>query len=91
MDNPVVGVRQSGMALLRRGAIAMNSPRGVRGGVLLAACTLGVSILGACSLAPEGTDAERAKLGIGDGTVRISVGLEDVEDIVADLMQALGG
>lgn len=63
MDNPVVGVRQSGMALLRRGAIAMNSPRGVRGGVLLAACTLGVSILGACSLAPEGTDAERAKLG----------------------------
>ncbi|MBM3650689.1 MAG: O-succinylhomoserine sulfhydrylase [Alphaproteobacteria bacterium] len=33
---------------------------------------------------------ERAKLGIGDGTVRISVGLEDAEDIVADLMQALG-
>jgi O-succinylhomoserine sulfhydrylase len=34
---------------------------------------------------------ERAKLGIGDGTVRISVGLEDVEDIIADLVQALGG
>ncbi|UYN94500.1 MAG: O-succinylhomoserine sulfhydrylase [Enhydrobacter sp.] len=34
---------------------------------------------------------ERAKLGIGDGTVRISVGLEDVEDVVADLAQALGG
>jgi len=33
---------------------------------------------------------ERAKLGITDGTVRISVGLEDVEDIVADLVQALG-
>ena len=33
---------------------------------------------------------ERAKLGIGDGTVRISVGLEDVEDIIADLVQALG-
>jgi O-succinylhomoserine sulfhydrylase len=33
---------------------------------------------------------ERARLGIGDGTVRISVGLEDAEDIVADLMQALG-
>jgi O-succinylhomoserine sulfhydrylase len=33
---------------------------------------------------------ERAKLGIGDGTVRISVGLEDVDDIVADLTQALG-
>ncbi len=34
---------------------------------------------------------ERAKLGIGDGTVRISVGLEDVEDVIADLVQALGG
>jgi O-succinylhomoserine sulfhydrylase len=34
---------------------------------------------------------ERAKLGIGDGTVRISVGLEDADDIVADLVQALGG
>ena len=33
---------------------------------------------------------ERAKLGITDGTVRISVGLEDVADIVADLQQALG-
>ena len=33
---------------------------------------------------------ERAKLGIGDGTVRISVGLEDVEDVIADLTQALG-
>ncbi|MCA0302571.1 MAG: O-succinylhomoserine sulfhydrylase [Proteobacteria bacterium] len=34
---------------------------------------------------------ERAKLGITDGTVRISVGLEDVEDIIADLTQALNG
>jgi O-succinylhomoserine sulfhydrylase len=34
--------------------------------------------------------AERAKLGIGDGTIRISVGLEDVEDVIADLSQALG-
>jgi len=33
---------------------------------------------------------ERAKLGIGDGTVRISVGLEDVDDVIADLVQALG-
>ena len=33
---------------------------------------------------------ERAKLGINDGTVRISVGLEDVEDIIDDLTQALG-
>jgi O-succinylhomoserine sulfhydrylase len=34
---------------------------------------------------------ERAKLGITDGTVRLSVGLEDVEDILADLAQALRG
>ena len=34
---------------------------------------------------------ERARLGITDGTVRISVGLEDVEDIIADLAQALNG
>lgn len=33
---------------------------------------------------------ERAKLGINDGTVRISVGLEDVQDIIDDLTQALG-
>ena len=32
---------------------------------------------------------ERAKLGINDGTVRISVGLEDVQDIIDDLTQAL--
>ena len=32
---------------------------------------------------------ERAKLGIGDGTVRLSVGLEDVRDIIEDLEQAL--
>ena len=31
----------------------------------------------------------RRKLGITDGLVRISVGIEDVEDIVADLEQAL--
>ncbi len=32
---------------------------------------------------------ERAKLGITDGTIRLSVGLEDVEDLIADLSQAL--
>jgi cystathionine gamma-lyase len=31
----------------------------------------------------------RAKLGIGDGLVRLSVGVEDVEDLRADLAQAL--
>ena len=32
----------------------------------------------------------RAQLGIGDGLVRLSVGVEDVEDLRADLAQALG-
>ncbi|GEA87818.1 O-succinylhomoserine sulfhydrylase [Cellulomonas cellasea] len=36
-------------------------------------------------LGPEG----RARVGIGEATVRLSVGLEDVEDLVEDLAQAL--
>ncbi|HTV08965.1 MAG TPA: PLP-dependent aspartate aminotransferase family protein [Candidatus Aquilonibacter sp.] len=32
----------------------------------------------------------RKKLGITDGLIRVSVGIEDVEDILADLEQALG-
>ena len=38
------------------------------------------------AISPE----ERARIGIGDGLVRVSVGIEAVEDIVADLDQALG-
>ncbi|HEV7267228.1 MAG TPA: O-succinylhomoserine sulfhydrylase [Falsiroseomonas sp.] len=34
---------------------------------------------------------ERAKLGITDGTIRLSVGLEDVADLIADLSEALDG
>ncbi|GAB4452911.1 MAG: O-succinylhomoserine sulfhydrylase [Anaerolineae bacterium] len=34
--------------------------------------------------------AERAALGIGDGLVRLSAGIEDAADIQADLAQALG-
>lgn len=37
------------------------------------------------SVAPE----ERAKLGISDSLCRLSVGLEDIEDIIGDLSQAL--
>lgn len=37
-------------------------------------------------MGPEG----RAKVGITDAVVRISVGLEDVQDIIEDLQQALG-
>ncbi len=38
------------------------------------------------SLGPEG----RAAIGESDGTIRLSVGLEDVEDLKEDLAQALG-
>lgn len=33
--------------------------------------------------------AERAKIGISDGLIRLSTGIEDIEDIIADLKQAL--
>ena len=33
--------------------------------------------------------AERERVGISDGLVRLSVGLEDVEDLIDDLSQAL--
>jgi cystathionine beta-lyase/cystathionine gamma-synthase len=38
------------------------------------------------NLSPE----ERARLGIGDGLVRLSVGLESTEDLIEDLEQGLG-
>jgi O-succinylhomoserine sulfhydrylase len=33
---------------------------------------------------------ERARLGISDGVIRISIGLEDPTDLIADLQQAFG-
>jgi cystathionine gamma-lyase/cystathionine beta-lyase/cystathionine gamma-lyase/homocysteine desulfhydrase len=39
------------------------------------------------SIPPE----HRAKLGITDGLVRISVGIEDVDDLILDLDEAFGG
>ena len=35
------------------------------------------------------TDGERAELGITDALLRLSVGIEDVDDIIADLEQAM--
>jgi cystathionine gamma-lyase len=35
-------------------------------------------------------DTVRDSLGIGDGLIRLSVGVEDVEDLIAELRQALG-
>jgi cystathionine gamma-lyase/cystathionine beta-lyase/cystathionine gamma-lyase/homocysteine desulfhydrase len=61
-------------------------------------CSLGESLGGIETLASHPatmthasyTPAERAVLGIGDGLVRISVGCEDVEDLIADIETALG-
>ena len=36
-------------------------------------------------------EVERARLGIADGVIRVSIGLEDVEDIKDDLRSALAG
>ncbi len=60
-------------------------------------CTLGESLGGVETLISHPAtmthaaigEEMRAKLGITDGLVRISVGIEDVEDILADLEQAL--
>jgi O-succinylhomoserine sulfhydrylase len=35
------------------------------------------------------TDEARAELGIGPGTLRLSVGLEDADDLLEDIEQAL--
>ncbi|MGN6307007.1 MAG: PLP-dependent transferase, partial [Mesorhizobium sp.] len=35
------------------------------------------------------TDEARAELGIGPGTLRLSVGLEDADDLIEDIAQAL--
>ena len=34
--------------------------------------------------------ARRAEMGIADGLVRVSVGIEDPDDLIADFAQALG-
>lgn len=60
-------------------------------------CTLGESLGGVETLISHPAtmthasvpEPERNRLGITDGLVRVSVGIEDVEDIVADLDQAL--
>src|SRR6478672_1945151 len=61
-------------------------------------CTLGESLGGVESLISHPATMTHAsvpletrnKLGITDGLVRVSVGIEDVEDIISDLDQALG-
>ena len=60
-------------------------------------CTLGESLGGAETLISHPATmthaaigaAGRKKIGLTDGMVRVSVGIEDVEDLIADLEQAL--
>jgi cystathionine beta-lyase/cystathionine gamma-synthase len=62
-------------------------------------CTLGESLGGVETLISHPATMTHAALGakgrktigLTDGMVRISVGIEDVEDLIADLEQALGG
>lgn len=39
---------------------------------------------------PTASDDEKLAIGVGPGLIRLSVGLEDAEDLIADLDQALG-
>lgn len=60
--------------------------------------TLGESLGGVeslCAYPPKMSHAsysaeERAKIGIKDTLIRLSVGIEDIEDIIQDLQQAIG-
>lgn len=60
-------------------------------------CTLAESLGGVESLISHPAtmthasvdEAKRQRIGITDGLVRISVGIEDTDDIIADLDQAL--
>jgi cystathionine beta-lyase/cystathionine gamma-synthase len=74
---------------------SLDNARRVLGSVKL--CTLGESLGGVETLISHPAsmthasvpDETRVRLGITDGLVRISVGIEDVEDIIEDLDQAL--
>jgi cystathionine gamma-lyase/cystathionine beta-lyase/cystathionine gamma-lyase/homocysteine desulfhydrase len=74
---------------------SLENARRVLEGVRL--CTLGESLGGVETLISHPAtmthasvpEVERNRLGITDGLVRVSVGIEDIEDIIADLDQAL--
>lgn len=82
-----------GMVAFETGSL--DNAKKVLEGVKL--CTLGESLGGVeslishpASMTHASVPAEkRQQLGITDGLVRVSVGIEDVEDIIADLDQAL--
>ena len=83
-----------GMVAFETGSL--DNARKVLEGVKI--CTLGESLGGVESLISHPATMthasvpadKRESLGITDGLVRISVGIEDIEDIIEDLDQALG-
>ena len=88
--------QQSGFGVMVSfGTGSLENARKVLEGVKL--CTLGESLGGVESLISHPATMTHAsvpketrdKLGITDGLVRISVGIEDIEDIIEDLDQAL--
>ena len=81
-DHLPAGGRRGGPALLR--PRAHLHARGQPGRGRLAGHPPGVVL--ARGLSP----AERARLGIDEGLLRLSVGIEDAGDLEADLRQALG-
>jgi cystathionine beta-lyase/cystathionine gamma-synthase len=83
-----------GMMAFETGSLA--NARAVLNGVRL--CSLAESLGGVETLISHPatmthaylSEEERQRLGITQGMVRLSVGIEDVEDLIADLDQALG-
>ena len=56
-----------------------------RGEILIVSCYE----LGRQPIAAASALAELRRAGVGPGTIRFSVGIEDSEDLIADLKQAL--
>ena len=54
------------------------------------AADLHVALIEGQLLASRDLDAQQRRIsGVGPGTVRLSIGLEDLEDLIEDLAQAL--
>jgi cystathionine beta-lyase/cystathionine gamma-synthase len=79
----LVGGARAAQAFVSRLRLAIQAPSlgGVETLVMLPA------LISHANLAPE----ERRALGIGDGLIRMSLGLESVDDLIADLEHALQG
>lgn len=101
VDHPQYGLAQQQMAAAG-GMLSFVAPGGMDGAaqviddfeLITHAVTFGTSrtiCMHPATITHEHmTSEERAEAGIADGLIRLSVGLEDVDDLIADLDQALG-